>query len=131
MVVMLSTSHRGDSRRARASRFAIHMYGTRAAQRHSAAEFRARKTERIAQHPKQRRVGRHLHRLRLPIHGDRNRVHEFPLMPARQIYVSHAGIAIRLSCSAMVQPIQKETGSQTATETGKIRFPLRIFKELL
>jgi hypothetical protein len=52
-------------------------------------------------------------------------------VPARQIYVSRTGIAIRLSCAGVLLPIQKETGSQTATETGKIRFPLRIFKELL
>jgi len=127
----ISSSHRRDPRRARASRLAIHMYRARAAERHAAAEFGARKTERIAQHPKQRRIGRYFHRLRLPIYSDRNRIHEYPLVPARQIYVSRTGIAIRLSCAGVLLPIQEETGSQTATETGKIRIPLRIFKELL
>ena len=127
----ISASHRRDSRRARASCLAIHMYSARAAQRHAAAEFCAGKTERIAQHPQQRRIRSYFHRLRFAIHGDRNRIHEFPLDAARQIYVSRSGIAIRLSRVGVLLPIQKETGSQTATETGKIRFPLRIFKELL
>src|SRR5205807_9754889 len=69
----------GDSRNgqhARSGRRAIQMHRTRAALGDAAAELRACETERVAQHPEERRVGGDVDRFTLAVDGEGNRGHD-------------------------------------------------------
>src|ERR1700693_38670 len=107
--------HRRDPRSARPHCLAIHVHRTSPAKRLPAAEFRPSQSQRVAQHPKQRRIRAYLHRMLFSIHSNRNGVHSVcPLVIfvrpstfvrslfaklSRELYVQTAPNAIRLCLS--------------------------------
>jgi len=65
--------HRRSRSDARSRGFSIDVHGAGAAQSHAAAKLGARHAQRVAQHPQQRHVWRHVHRLRFSVHYQLNR----------------------------------------------------------
>src|SRR5256714_8666861 len=66
----------GDGQHASARGRAVQVHRARAALRDAAAELGARESERVAQHPEQRRVGRDVDRLTLAVESEGNRWHD-------------------------------------------------------